>query len=92
MIKVTVIAESPRAHVCVEGAVDLVGAAELHLALEDSARPSATGRIDLAGVTSVDGAGATLLRTLQADGWELANASLYIAMLLQESQSCPGQP
>lgn len=92
MIKVTVVAEPAGPFVRVEGAVDHVSAPELLRAMEQFQRTGATGRIDLSGVTSVDGVAAALLRTLRADGWVLTNASLYIAMLLQESQSCPAQP
>lgn len=42
-------------------------------------------RIDVAGVTFVDSAGAELLATLQHDGIEIASCSPFIADLIQRA-------
>jgi anti-anti-sigma regulatory factor len=68
----------------VEGKILAPWVPEVHAAI--AAIPSGRQyRLDVAGVTFVDSAGARLLATLQRDGVEIASCSQFIAGLMKRA-------
>jgi anti-anti-sigma regulatory factor len=59
-----------------------LGALEANELLEECRSADQPLRLNLKGLRSVDDAGARALRSLQADGAELIDASVYIQQLL----------
>ncbi len=86
-IRVTRQGRPPEAVVIVlEGVLDGSSAAMVDAACRDAAGSAAGSTLDLAGLRGTDGVGLATLARLKRDGWHLRSASLYLRMLLEETE------